>query len=210
MKRKESHFLPCTSIVKLLFPTVMQEQQMFTTWQAEGKTITIWIPGLQCAGPVTNGLRPTLQRQEPWAFPYQDWTVQKKTKNSKMSHPLHHAISSVKTHGGAVEDYLPLHNWFDETKMHYPDMRHRALRHHAEGIFWAEEKFGVFIINSKGKMVPTRVLGEQHVKEDLGFIPTIKDYLDNMNTVGWMFKPGDGRKVLKEINEQKLDHVKLD
>lgn len=127
-----------------------------------------------------------------------------------MSHPLHHAISSVKTHGGVIEDYLPLHNWFDETKMHYPDMRHRALRHHAEGIFWAEKEFGVFIINSNGKMVPTRTLGEQHVKEDIGFIPTIKDYLDNMNIVGWMFKPGEGRKVLKEISEQKLDHVKLD
>ena len=126
-----------------------------------------------------------------------------------MSHPLHHAISSAKKHGGNPDDYLALHNWFDETKMHYPDMRHRALRHHSEGIFWAEKEFGVYIINSNGKMVPTRVLGEQHVMEDIGFIPTIKDYLDNMTTQNWMFKPGEGRKVLKEISEQKLDHVKL-
>lgn len=126
-----------------------------------------------------------------------------------MSHPLHHAISSAKKHGGKPDDYLALHNWFDETKMHYPDMRHRALRHHSEGIFWAEKEFGVYIINSNGKMVPTRVLGEQHVMEDIGFIPTIKDYLDNMTTQNWMFKPGEGRKVLKEISEQKLDHVKL-
>lgn len=126
-----------------------------------------------------------------------------------MSHPLHHAISSQRKHGGKIDDYLALHNWFDETKAHFPDMRHRALRHHAEGIFWAEKEFGVFIYNSDGKMVPTRILGEQHVMEDIGFIPTIKDYLDNMNVVGWMFKPGEGRKVLKEINEQKLDYVKL-
>ena len=126
-----------------------------------------------------------------------------------MSHPLHHSISSQRKHGGKVEDYLPLHNWFDETKAHFPDMRHRALRHHAEGIFWAEKEFGVFIINSDGKMVPTRILGEQHVMEDIGFIPTIKDYLSEMNQVGWMFKPGEGRKVLKEIQEQKLDHVQL-
>jgi hypothetical protein len=52
-----------------------------------------------------------------------------------MSHPLHHAISSQKKWGGSIEDYLPIHNWFDETKAHYPDMRHRTLRHHAEGIF---------------------------------------------------------------------------
>lgn len=123
-----------------------------------------------------------------------------------MSHPLHHAISSQNKWGGIVEDYLPIHNWFDETKASYPDMRHRTLRHHSEGIFWCEEKFGVYITNSDGKMVPVRALGEQHVKEDIGWIPTIKDYLDNMNVVGWMYKPGEGRKVLKQINEQKLDH----
>jgi hypothetical protein len=126
-----------------------------------------------------------------------------------MSHPLHHAISSVKKHGGDIEDYLPLHNWFDETKAHYPDMRHRALRHHSEGIFWAEKEFGVYIVNSAGKMVPTRILGEQHVMEDIGFIPTIKDYLDHMTVQNWMFKPGDGRKLLKDIKEEDLDVIKL-
>lgn len=123
-----------------------------------------------------------------------------------MSHPLHHAISSQNKWGGSVDDYLPIHNWYDETKKHYPDMRHRSLRHHSEGIFWCEEKFGVYITNSDGKMVPVRALGEQHVKEDIGWIPTIKDYLDNMNVVGWMYKPGEGRKVLKQIKEQKLDY----
>jgi hypothetical protein len=123
-----------------------------------------------------------------------------------MSHPLHHAISSQRKWKGKIDDYLPLHNWFDETKKHYPDMRHRALRHHSEGIFWCEEKFGVYITNSDGKMVPVRAIGEQHIIEDIGFIPTIKDYLDNMNTVGWMFKPGDGRKLLQEIKNEKLDY----
>ena len=125
-----------------------------------------------------------------------------------MSHPLHHAISSQKKHGGHIDDYLPIHNWFDETKAHFPDMRHRALRHHSEGIFWAEERFGVYIINQAGKQVPVRAIAEQHVMEDLGFIPTIADYLKEMNQPGWMYKPGEGRKVLKEINEQKLDYVK--
>jgi hypothetical protein len=124
-----------------------------------------------------------------------------------MSHPLHHSISSVKKWGGTVDDYLPIHSWFDETKMHYPDMRHRALRHHAEGIFWCEEKFGVYIVNSNGRQVPVRAIGEQHCIEDIGFIPTIKDYLDNMNIVNWMYKPGEGRKVLKEIEREKLDFI---
>lgn len=124
-----------------------------------------------------------------------------------MSHPLHHAISTQKKHGGTIEDYLPIHNWFDETKAHYPDMRHRALRHHSEGIFWCEEKFGVYITNSNSKMIPVRIIAEQHLLEDIGWIPTIKDYLDNMDPVGWMYKPGEGRKMLKEIAEQKLDYT---
>lgn len=125
-----------------------------------------------------------------------------------MSHPLHHSISSQKKWGGHVDDYLPIHNWFDETKMHYPDMRHRALRHHSEGIFWCEQQFGTYITNSDGRMVPVRAIGEQHCMEDLGWIPTIKDYLDNMETKGWMFKPGEGRKMLKEMSKDKSDFVK--
>jgi len=56
-------------------------------------------------------------------------------------------------------------------------------------------------------MVPVRAIGEQHIKEDLGWIPTIKDYLDNMTIVGWMYKPGDGRKMLKQMTEEKSDFV---
>jgi hypothetical protein len=125
-----------------------------------------------------------------------------------MSHPLHHSISSQKKWGGHVDDYLPIHNWFDETKMHYPDMRHRAMRHHSEGIFWCEQQFGTYITNSEGRMVPVRAIGEQHCMEDLGWIPTIKDYLDNMETKGWMFKPGEGRKMLKEMSKDRSDFVK--
>jgi len=84
-------------------------------------------------------------------------------------HPFHHARSSVKKFGGVVEDYLPIHNWFDETKKHICDCRHRALRHHAEGIFWCEEKFGTTIKISTGKEIPVRVIAEQHVMEH--FVP---------------------------------------
>lgn len=122
-----------------------------------------------------------------------------------MSHPYHHAISSARKYGGVWQDYIKIHNWFDETKAHYPDMKHRTLRHHSEGIFWCEQIFGEVVTNSDGKNVPVRFIAEQHIKEDLGFIPTIKDYLDNMNTVGWMYKPGEGRELLKIIEKEKLD-----
>jgi hypothetical protein len=104
-----------------------------------------------------------------------------------MAHPLQHAQSSARKFGGSVEDYLPIHNWFDESKAFLPDFRHRALRHHSEGIFLCECIFGVAIINSEGKEVPVRYIGEQHVKEDLGRIPTAQDWLSQIKPERWMY-----------------------
>jgi len=101
-------------------------------------------------------------------------------------HPYHHALSSVAKHGGKVEDYLAIHNWFDASKSGFADSRHRAMRHHSEGIFWCEQVFGTTIQNSDKKTIPTRLLGEQHVLEDLKFIPTMKDWLENMSVTKWM------------------------
>ena len=81
-----------------------------------------------------------------------------------MAHPLKHAQSSARKFGGRAEDYLPIHNWFDESKSFLADFRHRALRHHAEGIFLLEKLFGVAVVNSDGNQVPVRDVGEQHVK----------------------------------------------
>jgi hypothetical protein len=103
-----------------------------------------------------------------------------------MAHPLRHAESSAKKFGGKAEDYLPIHHWFDESKAFFPDFRHRALRHHAEGIFLAEKLFGVTIVNSDGKQIPVRYVGEQHVREDLGSIPTAQDWLRQIKPQRWM------------------------
>ena len=88
-----------------------------------------------------------------------------------MAHPYHHALSSVKKWGGTVDDFMAVHAWFDQSKEITADFRHRALRHHAEGIFMAETIFGPTLTLSTGRIIPTRWVGEQHVKEDLGFIP---------------------------------------
>jgi hypothetical protein len=103
-----------------------------------------------------------------------------------MAHPLKHAQSSAKKFGGEAEDYLPIHKWFDESKAFLADFRHRALRHHAEGIFLCERIFGVTITNSEGKRIPVRYIGEQHVKEDLGRIPTAQDWLSQIKPERWM------------------------
>src|SRR3954453_7407524 len=103
-----------------------------------------------------------------------------------MAHPYHHALSSVKRWGGSVEDYLAIHDWFDESKQHLADVRHRALRHHSEGIFLCEKIFGKTITNADGKVIPVRWIGEQHVKEDLNWIPTVKDWLQHLQLAPWM------------------------
>lgn len=103
-----------------------------------------------------------------------------------MAHPYHHALSSSKKWGGEVEDYLAIHAWFDASKEIIADFRHRALRHHAEGIFMAETIFGVTITLSSGRIIPTRWVGEQHVTEDLGLIPSFADWARSIQPLPWM------------------------
>jgi hypothetical protein len=55
-----------------------------------------------------------------------------------VAHPYHHALSSVKKWGGTVEDYVRIHDWFDESKKIVSDFRRRALHQHTEGIFLAD------------------------------------------------------------------------
>jgi hypothetical protein len=109
-----------------------------------------------------------------------------------MTHPHDHAVSSAKLFGGLASDYIQIHNWFDATKESYADFRHRALRHHAEGIFECERVFGITLTNSDGKQVPVRYVGEQHVMEDCGRIPSVADWLCKIHPEPWMTR---GTKV---------------
>src|SRR3990167_1599890 len=103
-------------------------------------------------------------------------TIRLISRRGAMAHCYYHALSSVRKWGGVVEDYMPLHQWFDQSKAIFADPRHRALRHHAEGIFMLETLFGPTIVNADGRTVPVRLVGEQHVREDLGFIPSFADW----------------------------------
>lgn len=102
-------------------------------------------------------------------------------------HTYHHAESSARKFGGKPEDYLPVHDWLDATKETYCDFRHRALRHHAQGIFEAERQLGHTIVNSAGVKVPVRYIAEQHVREDCGGrIPSVQDWLSGIRPHVWM------------------------
>jgi hypothetical protein len=126
-----------------------------------------------------------------------------------MAHPYHHALSSVKKHGGKPEDYMAIHAWFDQTKAHLADARHRAILHSSFGIFLCEQVFGVTLKNSDGKEIPVRVIGEQHVKEDMGGgIPTIQDWLLELPLRPWMAVGARGlRKSLEKDSDSEVKHV---
>jgi hypothetical protein len=116
-----------------------------------------------------------------------------------VAHPYHHSLSSVSKWGGTVDDYLAIHNWFDESKTITADFRHRALRHHAEGIFMTEALFGTTTTLSTGRVIPTRWIGEQHVREDLGFIPSFADWAMAIRPKRWM---GRASKVIQGEEEK--------
>jgi len=100
--------------------------------------------------------------------------------------PIYHAKINVKKWGGVLEDYLPIHNFLDQTKSAHADMRHRALLHNSLGPTIIESVFGQYITNTNGKVVPTRLIAERHIIEDLGFIPNVSDYLNEMKLTPWM------------------------
>lgn len=119
-----------------------------------------------------------------------------------MANPYHHALSSVKRWGGVIEDYIPIHDWFDASKEAFGDFRHRALRHHSQGIYEAEKVFGGSdhtITISTGRKVPVRWIAEWHVKEDLGFIPSIQDWFSVIKPAPWM---GRTKKIEKELEAE--------
>lgn len=111
----------------------------------------------------------------------------------------YHAVNSAKKFGGKPEDYVSIHNWFDQTKAAFPSMQHRAILHNAFGCQLASQVFGETITNNDGTKVPVRLIAEQHILEDLGFIPSIQDYLHDLPIKDWMV---GGRKKLLSKNKK--------
>ena len=53
-----------------------------------------------------------------------------------------------------------------------------------------EEFFGTTTVLSTGRVLPVRFIGEQHVLEDLGRIPTVADWLGRIQPESWMLGRG--------------------
>lgn len=91
--------------------------------------------------------------------------------------PSVHARTSARKHGGVAEDYADIHEWFDQTKAHVADMRHRAVLHNSFGIYLCAQVFGRTRKNSDGREYDVRDIAEDHVLEDLGRIPSLHECL---------------------------------
>jgi len=136
-----------------------------------------------------------------------------------MAKPEIHAKSSAKRFGGTWEDYVEIHKLMDSSKGAIADNRHRVLTHNAWFISEILERIkfvnstpckpdGRFytIVNSDGKEISVREIGEQHVLEDFGmrFIPSAQDYIQEMEMKSWMNNGiGEGPTSFKKIESNK-------
>lgn len=114
--------------------------------------------------------------------------------------PFLHSKIHAKKYGGVPDDYGDIDDFIDSTKSAVPDVRHRAILHSAFGCFLVEQVFGRTRINSDGKEYSPRDVAEDHIQQDLGFIPTMEHYLRNMRIEPWMsgtMKKSNRKKFIK-------------
>ncbi len=60
-----------------------------------------------------------------------------------------------------------------------------------------ERFFGPTITLSTGRIVPVRLIGEQHVREDLGFIPGFADWVRCIRPEPWM---GRAQPIYRDVD----------
>lgn len=111
--------------------------------------------------------------------------------------PYLHGKIHAKKFGGVADDYADIDDFIDSTKQALPDVRHRAILHSAFGCFLVEKIFGRTRVNSAGKEYSPRDVAEDHILQDLGFIPTMEQYLKNMSIEPWMSGTEKKRRTIK-------------
>lgn len=97
-----------------------------------------------------------------------------------------HAQASARHFGGEPEDYLPIHEWIDQFKDTVGDVSHRQYLHNTKGPWLAQEVFGRTITNSDGKQILVRDICENHIVEDLGWLPSPADWSACLTCKVWM------------------------
>lgn len=110
--------------------------------------------------------------------------------------PLIHSKNHAKDFGGTWENYIQVDDFIDSSKATHASMKHRCILHSAFGIYIVEKVFGTAIKNSDGLLVSVRDIAENHILQDLGFIPSTDDWLGNLTLQSWML--GGRRKQIKK------------
>lgn len=97
-----------------------------------------------------------------------------------------HSIISAKRFGGIPSDYDFIHAWFDQFKLHLPDVRHRSLLHHSGGISLCEQVHGFSFTRASDLVIlSTRPVAENHIFVDMGCIPEPSWYLRELPVRNW-------------------------
>ena len=134
-----------------------------------------------------------------------------------MPKPHIHADADVKRWKGKREDYQPIHDFMDSTKSAFSDNRHRCILHN----IWAVNNilpkiFGDTIINSDGREVSVRDIGEYHLNDDFRgrFIPNLSDYLENLEMKDWMNNgmgdPPSSNIKIEKFRQEKTERLLKD
>ena len=96
--------------------------------------------------------------------------------------PVHHALHSAHRWGGTIATYVPVHAWLDQSKAAWSDPRHRAFLHHRQGAILA----ALLLLPTTEGPRSTREVAEDHIMEDLGFLPDAKEWLVHLRPKSWM------------------------
>lgn len=123
-----------------------------------------------------------------------------------MAQSLVHAQASARHFGGEPEDYIAIHEWIDQFKKLVGDITHRQYLHNTAGPWMAQEVFGRTITNSDGKKINVRDICENHIVEDLGWLPSPADWSACLTCKTWM--GGRRNKFIgrEELLNQTLPH----
>lgn len=140
----------------------------------------------------------------------------------------YHAKASARKWGGTPDQYIEIHEFIDSSKRIIGDVRHRSMYHHTEGVWLCQRIFGrtitvggrvpiapeltllesdeattrpAFEYEDHGpiRQVPVRLIAELHIEQDLGWLPSPKDYIDGMILKPWMGGPVRTERPLTEI-----------
>lgn len=123
--------------------------------------------------------------------------IDSKRPFSRLDDTIEHCRLSAMIYGGDPEEYMALHASMNQVRDVLPDQRGQCILHNSWGISLLLRKFGETMTLSTGKKIPTRMVLEFHVTQDLGHIPTVAEAMEHIHIRSWMYTKA--RKLSVEL-----------